>query len=144
MQDWASDKGMRDMGDDNKIIKALGYDPERITNINLIKFLCCHLNLRLKDTYVTNLFPYVKMGEMSANIPIGDMRKAATEFSLPMIEIIEPKIVIALGIKTFNALRQSCSKDKIFFNTVDAFKKCLKCKRGEDIFSNTPSAMVSK
>lgn len=60
-----------------------------------------HLKLKLKDTYATNLFPFIKMGGMSANIPIKDMRKSAKDFTLPMIEIIKPKIAIALGRKTF-------------------------------------------
>ena len=74
----------------------LGYTPSRGSNKNLIKLLKESLNLELKDTYATNLFPYIKMGKMSAKIKPTDMSKAAKEFTLPMIDIIKPKIAIAL------------------------------------------------
>ena len=45
---------------------------------------------------------------MSAKIPPKDMQRAAKEFTLPMIEIIKPKIVIALGKETFCALYNVC------------------------------------
>ncbi len=107
LQDWSSDENMT--GDVCEETNLLGYTPSVGTNRNLIKLLKTHLNLELKDTYTTNLFPYIKMGGMSANIKAKDMRAAAKEFTLPMIGIIRPKIAIALGMKTFNALRESCS-----------------------------------
>ena len=46
--------------------------------------------------------------EMSTHIPSSHMRLAVQEFLLPQIEIIEPHIVICLGLPTFNAVRESC------------------------------------
>jgi len=57
---------------------------------------------------------------MSAYVPIRDMRKSAKQFTLPMIEIIKPKIAIALGRKTFKALFDSC-KGK-YESTENSFK----------------------
>ncbi len=108
LQDWSSDENMHGIC---KKTKKLGYTPSVGTNIKLIKLLEKNLSLKLEDTYTTNLFPFIKMGDISANIPIGDMRKAAEEFTLPMIKIIRPKIAIALGAKTFKALYDVC-KDK--------------------------------
>jgi hypothetical protein len=106
LQDWSSDENMS--GEVCKETNLLGYTPSRGSNKNLIKLLKANLNLELKDTYATNLFPYIKMGKMSAKIKSTDMSKAAKEFTLPMMGIIKPKIAIALGMETFNALRQSC------------------------------------
>ena len=105
LQDWSSDENMYGKCEETN---RLSYTPSVGTNIKLIKLLKEHLSLELKDTYATNLFPFIKMGNMSANIRIRDMRRSATEFTLPMIKIIQPKIVIALGRKTFNALSDSC------------------------------------
>ena len=41
---------------------------------------------------------------MSSSIPIQDLNRAAIEYTRPLIEIIQPSIVICFGIKTFNAL----------------------------------------
>jgi restriction system protein len=106
LQDWSSDENMHGICQETN---KLGYTPSVGTNIKLIALLKQYLNLELKDTYATNLFPFIKMGDMSANIPIKDMRKAAKEFTLPMIEIIKPKIVIALGRKTYDSLFDCCS-----------------------------------
>lgn len=110
LQDWSSDENMCGICEETN---RLGYTPSVGTNKNLIKLLKEHLDLELKNTYATNLFPFVKMGGISANIPPKDMQKAAKEFTLPMIEIIKPKIAIALGMKTFNALRQGAGLNKV-------------------------------
>lgn len=105
LQDWSSDDNMHGKCSETD---RLGYTPSVNTNIKLIEYLKKYLDLDLKNTYATNLFPFIKMGGMSANIPIKDMRRAAKEFTLPMIQIIKPKIVIALGRKTYNALWDCC------------------------------------
>ena len=117
LQDWSSDENMQGKCEETN---RLGYTPNVGTNIKLKKLLEEYLSLTLKDTYVTNLFPFIKMGGMSSNIPIKDMRKSAKQFTLPMIEIIQPKIAIALGRKTFNSLFDSCEdKQEI---TTNSFK----------------------
>jgi uracil-DNA glycosylase family 4 len=109
LQDWSSDDNMHGVCHETN---RLGYTPSVGTNIKLIEYLKKYLDLELKDTYTTNLFPFIKMGDMSANIPIKDMRRAAKDFTLPMIQIIRPKIVIALGRKTYNSLWDCCD-DKV-------------------------------
>ncbi|WP_417535335.1 uracil-DNA glycosylase family protein [Methylophaga sp.] len=109
LQDWSSDDNLQGKCEETN---NLGYTPTVRTNINLLEYLRQYLGLELKDTYATNLFPFVKMGGMSAYLPLRDMRKAAKEFTLPMIHIIQPKIVIALGRKTYDALLKSCDDKK--------------------------------
>lgn len=44
---------------------------------------------------------------MGSNIAMADLLRAAEEFAVPQIEIIQPKIVICLGLNSFNAIRKS-------------------------------------
>ena len=37
-----------------------------------------------------------------------DLVRAAQEFALPQIRIVRPKLVVCLGLKTFNAIRIAC------------------------------------
>jgi uracil-DNA glycosylase len=62
-------------------------------------------NLELKDVYATNLFPFIKRDKMDQPIPMKDLVRAANSFGLRQIEIVDPKLVICLGLDTFNALR---------------------------------------
>lgn len=134
LQDWSSDENMPD--GTCKETNELGYTPSVNTNKKLIKLLKNYLNLELKDTYATNLFPFIKMGGMSANIQIKDMRRAAKEFTLPMIKTVKPKIAIALGVKTFNALFDSCeNKQEI---TDDSFI----CGNTKIFFQYHPAARI--
>lgn len=105
LQDWSSDDNMAGICQETN---RLGYTPSVGTNIKLIEYLEKYLSLDLSETYTTNLFPFIKMGGMSENIPIKDMRRAAREFTLPMMRVISPKIVIALGRKTYDALLDCC------------------------------------
>ena len=92
---------------------TLGHTPSVRTNINLKTLLHDHLGLTLSQTYSTNLFPFVKPGPMNASIPSKDLLKAAQQFTLPMINIIQPKLVISLGLDTFNTLRKACGHKKL-------------------------------
>ena len=42
---------------------------------------------------------------MTEKIPVSDLERAAREFALPQIEIIEPDIAVCLGKDCFDALR---------------------------------------
>jgi uracil-DNA glycosylase len=106
LQDWASDDGLG--GPFHEPSATLGHDPSRSTNKNLTKLLDMTFGLTLQDTYGTNLFPFVKLGRMSAPIPQEDLIAAALQFALPQILIVKPKLVICLGLVTFKALRQVC------------------------------------
>jgi hypothetical protein len=44
---------------------------------------------------------------MNASIPQRLMNRAAIEYGLPQIEIVEPKLVICFGKSTFNAVRSA-------------------------------------
>jgi hypothetical protein len=106
LQDWASDDVLR--GPFHEPSATLGHDPSRPTNKNLIKLLNMTFGVTLRDTYGTNLFPFVKLGGMSEPIPQGDLIAAALQFALPQILIVKPKLVICLGLVTFKALREVC------------------------------------
>ena len=84
-----------------------GYTPSLPTNRNLDKLLKCHFQLKRADCYLTNLFPFVKDGNLSASIKWQDLRTCAETFTLREIEIVAPKMVICLGKNTFLALREA-------------------------------------
>lgn len=62
--------------------------------------------------YATNLLPFIKMGGLSASISLCDLVRAAREYALPQVEIVEPRLVICLGKVTFNALQATCDRPK--------------------------------
>ncbi|HVS82244.1 MAG TPA: hypothetical protein VHE60_10985 [Pyrinomonadaceae bacterium] len=103
LQDWSSDKSLNSLDEDSA---TLGYSRHVLTNRNLIRLLNATFGLTLRDAYGTNLFPFIKPGGMSADIPEADLIKAAREFALPQIRIVNPKLVICLGMQTFNAVRE--------------------------------------
>ena len=105
LQDWGSVDYLKSLCDkDQESLSQLGRDPTLFTNKNITDLLNRHFHLDLADTYATNLFPFIKQGAMSSSIPIQDLNRAAIEYTKPLIEIIQPIIVICFGIKTFNAL----------------------------------------
>jgi restriction system protein len=106
LQDWCSDKYLsQELSED---LVKYGHSLELPTNKNLKKLLRKHLNLSFEDVYATNLFPFIKIGAMNANIPAKDLVRAAHEFALPQIDIVGPKVVICFGKDAFNALRKAC------------------------------------
>lgn len=104
-QDWASQEYLDNEPKD--FLVELGYDPSLPTNTNLIRLLDEHLNEELGNTYMTNLFPFIKSGGMSEKIPAKDFEKAAHDFAIPQIEIISPKRVICLGMGVYNTLAKA-------------------------------------
>jgi restriction system protein len=103
LQDWISHEGITRRGFD-PIIQQLGHDPKIQTNIRLKRWLGEYFGLDLSDVYGTNIFPFIKPGGMSKAIPIQDLRRAAAKFTLPEIELVQPKVVIAFGARTAKAL----------------------------------------
>jgi hypothetical protein len=109
LQDWSSDEVLSGPLDPIAVKNSeYGHDPSRPTNINLKRLLNNHFGVQLKDVYATNLFPFIKYGEISSPIPRSDFVRAAEEFALPQIKIVSPKLVISLGKDTFNAIRRAC------------------------------------
>lgn len=104
LQDWSSHDSLRDTFDPD--VQRLGYTPASPTNVNLIQLLKIHFRLSLSETFATNLFPFIKPGRMTTNIPVGLMSSAAGEFAMPQIQVVRPKLLICLGISVFNTLRR--------------------------------------
>jgi len=103
LQDWVSHDGLIARGVD-PVIQRLGHDPTIQTNIRLKSLLHRHLSISLEDTYGTNAFVFVKPGGMSGNIPIVDIQRSVTEFTVHEIELVKPRVVLALGKAVFAAL----------------------------------------
>jgi len=108
LQDWASEEWCK--GPVDQETAELGYTPNEPTSRNLVRLLQDSFGLSLEQTYGTNLFPFVKSGGMSANIPTSDLSKAATDFALPQIAIVKPRLVICLGLATFTAVSVACGQ----------------------------------
>lgn len=105
-QDWSSTDKLASEPPDMRSAK-LGYTPNLPTNKNLDALLMRHFRLTRAECYLTNLFPFVKQGNLSTNIPFSDLIDCAQRFTLREIGIVSPQIVICLGIRTFNALRRA-------------------------------------
>lgn len=121
-QDWISsgalEKGL------NQNLVTLGHDPDLPTNKNLASLLKRHFGIVFQETYATNLFVFVKPGSMSANIPVKLLEYSAEKYTLPEIEIVDPKIVICLGSKTYQVISRSCKKNSTwrpFTQKINAF-----------------------
>jgi uracil-DNA glycosylase len=108
LQDWISHDKLQ--GPINQDAAQRGHLPNLRTNKTLQKLLREVFQLDLKDVYGTNLFPFIKPGRMSTKIPMIDLVWAAREFGLPQIRIVEPELVICLGLDTFNAIRTACGE----------------------------------
>lgn len=102
LQDWISGDVLA--GPPIPEAVTLGRIPALPTNKNLDRSLANHFGLAIVETYATNLFPFVKPGNMSGSIPFGRLKEAAREFAIPQIEVLEPRLVIALGKNCFDAL----------------------------------------
>ena len=120
LQDWCSHEKLS--GQICADSRDLGHTRSVPTNQNLKRLLQQHLGLKLDETYGTNLFPFIKKGDMSSSLPLKAMIRAAEEFALPQIEIVAPKIVICLGLNTFRALRIATGLGNVK-NFEDAFNQ---------------------
>jgi hypothetical protein len=105
LQDWSSDQALRERTDAEAI--ELGHGLRVPTNIKLKELLKKTFKLELKDTYSTNLFPFIKQGRLTGPIRQSDLIRAATVYAIPQIEIIKPRLVVCLGKNTFDALRRA-------------------------------------
>lgn len=105
LQDWSSDAWLS--GELDHAVVRLGLSPTLPTNINLARLLETTFGLDLADTYATNLFPFIKAGNLSTTITVRDVEQAAREFGLPQIDIVAPRLVVCLGLSTFNGLRRA-------------------------------------
>ena len=77
------------------------------TNKNLDDLLDRHFGLTRAECYLTNVFPFLKPGGISARIARKDYDYCAKQFTVPEIQIVRPRLVICLGKETFDALRRA-------------------------------------
>ncbi len=105
LQDWASEEFLKKGVNQTQV--KFGHDPNLSTNKNLFYLLKKYFNITFAETYATDVFPFIKPGNMSTGIPMKDMMRAAEQFAIPQIKIISPKIVICLGNLTFNSIRRA-------------------------------------
>lgn len=106
LQDWSSHEVLSEPPVPGGL--ELGHDPSRNTNKRLKELLREHFNLELHQAYATNVFPFVKGGGISSGIRWGDLVRAAREFAIPQIDIIQPRVAVCLGRATFDALAAAC------------------------------------
>ncbi len=106
LQDWSSHNELsKPLCED---VQRYGYNPRLPTNKNLILLLRRHFQLELGEIYATNLFPFIKPDKLSGKIPNDALVRAAKEYALEQVHIVQPALVICLGKATSNALRQAC------------------------------------
>jgi restriction system protein len=108
LQDWSSAKSLRDDPLDRDSVDY-GFTRTFPTNRRLTELLHLHFGVGFENIYATNLFPFIKPGGISNYIPMRDLIRAAQEFALPQVRIVQPRLVICLGLNTFNALRVACN-----------------------------------
>lgn len=104
LQDWISHDGLIKRGVDQDI-QRLGHDPSIRTNKTLKRLLRRYLDLALTDVYGTNAFVFIKPGGMSAGLPFRDLTRSIRQFTKLEIEIVQPKVVLALGSAVASALK---------------------------------------
>lgn len=102
-QDWASEDYLK-KEPFNQTLAKQGFDQTFETNKCLCPLLRDYMGLDFSQTYSTNVFPFIKPGKISAPIPWRLLKKFAKDYALPEIKIVDPLIVICLGIKTFSAI----------------------------------------
>ena len=88
------------------IWETMTLDAE-VKNKELQQLIQQTFGLKLADVYATNLFPFVKLGGMSGKIKQRDLVRAARIFAIPQIRIVQPALVICLGLDSYNALREA-------------------------------------
>ncbi len=101
-QDWSSAENLSACFDAK--LKNLGFDSKFPTNRNIDALLWRHFSSRRSECYFTNLFPYIKSGGAGATIPMKDLTYCAKVFTLPEIAIVDPRLVVCLGLRTFRGL----------------------------------------
>ena len=112
LQDWASYDWLKSRTKDWRL-RRLGYDPTLQTNSTLKRLLRATFRVKLGDVYATNAYPFLKRGAMHAAIPFSKLVESVRQYSLPQVRIIRPRLVICLGLNTFNAVRVACHRPQI-------------------------------
>jgi restriction system protein len=110
-QDWSSTETLESQRWSDPALKEArrrcGHDADLATNRNLKALLKRHFELEFADTFATNVFVFIKRGKISAKIPAKDLTYCAETYTLPLIEIVRPHMVLCLGQDTFNAVQRA-------------------------------------
>lgn len=117
-QDWASQEFLnrRNSQQQREKRKLTGQDEDLATNRNLKSRLEEHFGFSFSQTFATDVFVYVKPGEMNGYIPMRYLEDCAKRYTIPQIEIVEPRMVVCLGASTFEAVRCALGLPKISFS----------------------------
>ena len=105
LQDWCGDDYLR--GPLDSVLIDKGHDPGLTTNQNVKALLRAHFGIPLAQTYATNLFPFIKPGKMTADVPPKELAEAARTYTVPEIEVVEPKLVVCCGSAVYRAIRKA-------------------------------------
>jgi uracil-DNA glycosylase len=107
LQDWAPDDRLSGPFLPERC--TVGHDPSRRTNRRRHELLLRHFALELEEVYATNVFPFIKVHKIQPE----DFVRAAEEFALPQIKIVEPRLAVCLGKAAFNAVSVAASRSDI-------------------------------
>lgn len=116
-QDWASEDFL--LKDPDPKIRQSGHDPALATNRNLKRLLQEAFGRRFEDTFATNAFVFAKPGGMTSRLTAADLILSVKRFTLKEIEIVQPRMVICLGIGTFNAIRAALNLRPLKLEAID-------------------------
>jgi restriction system protein len=116
-QDWASEDFL--LKDPDPKIRQFSHDPALATNRNLKRLLQEAFGRRFEDTFATNAFVFAKPGGMNSRLPVADLILSATRYALKEVEIVRPRMVICLGIGTFNAVRSALNLRPLKLEAID-------------------------
>jgi hypothetical protein len=105
LQDWSSSEVLG-RGVDPEV-QAIGRMARLKTNRYLETLLEKIFGLHLSGTYVTNAFPYIKQGSISAPVPTEHVVQTVDRFTRHELEIVRPKRIIALGALAGRSLARS-------------------------------------
>lgn len=114
LQDWGSVDAFKKLSrEDCEIIGALGRNPKLLTNKRLERLLNDLFGERIDRTYVTNAFPYLKRGGISAQLPLKLVRREILKYTLEEIRIVKPSKVFLCGRLVWNAFPHQDFDNKI-------------------------------
>jgi hypothetical protein len=101
LQDWASEGGLVRF---DPIVQLHGRAPTLLTNQRLDALLRSVLGLEIYDVYVTNTFPFVKAGTMSAALSKRRTLDAAKIFLAHELALARPAMTLALSAVAYDTL----------------------------------------
>jgi uracil-DNA glycosylase len=113
LQDWSSHNILSKPESRNEESFITGFTKSLKTNTILAKLISEHLykiktpeNISdvLSTVYISNIFPFIKPGDISASIPVQDIKNLGLPILEKIITILEPNLIICLGNHSFRNL----------------------------------------